>query len=96
MPLTTVQQKINTFQRLDELQGISMFHNYISANVMMRKASRLNQLLLNPTHAQGPVQTVCFNLFSPCNQPSFAEHSSCGLFVDDHSHYTQVYTVQNK
>ncbi len=33
MPLATIQQMINTCQGLEDLQGIAMPRNYISANV---------------------------------------------------------------
>jgi hypothetical protein len=42
------------------------------------------------------MQIVHLDLFGPCKQSSFAGHSYCCVFVDDHSHYTWVYTVKNK
>ncbi len=43
MPLATIQQMINTCQGLDDIQGIAMPRNYISANVRMGKATKLDQ-----------------------------------------------------
>jgi hypothetical protein len=96
MPLATIQQMINSCQGLDDLQGIAMPRNYISANVRMGKATNLDQPSSNPTRAERPMQIVHFDLFGPCKQSSFAGHSYCGVFVDDHSRYTWVYTVKNK
>jgi hypothetical protein len=96
MPLATIQQMINTCQGLDDLQGIAMPRNYVSANVRMGKATNLDQPLPNLTRAEKPMQIVHFDLFGPIKQPSFAGHSYCGVFVDDHSRYTWVYTVKNK
>jgi hypothetical protein len=96
MPLATIQQMINTCQGLEDLQGIAMPRNYISANVRMGKATKLDQPSANPSRAQSPMQIVHFDLFGPCKQSSFAGHSYCCVFVDDHSHYTWVYTVKNK
>ena len=96
MPLATIQQMINTCQGLDDLQGIAMPRNYVSANVKMGKATNLDQPSPNLTRAQSPMQIVHFDLFGPIKQPSFAGHSYCGVFVDDHSRYTWVYTVKNK
>ena len=87
---------INTCQGLEDLQGIAMPRNYISANVRMGKATKLDQPSANPSRAQSPMQIVHFDLFGPCKQSSFAGHSYCCVFVDDHSHYTWVYTVKNK
>ena len=96
MPLATIQQMINTCQGLEDLQGIAMPRNYISANVRMGKATNLDQPLPNPNRAQRPMQIVHFDLFGPCRHSSFAGHSYCAVFVDDHSRYTWVYTVKNK
>jgi len=88
MPLATIQQMINTFQGLDDLQGVAMPRNYISANVKVGKATNLDQPSQNLTRAQNPLQVVHFDLFGPCKQASFAGHSHCCVFVDDHSRYT--------
>ncbi len=95
MPWATIQQMINSCQGLDNLQGIAMPSNYISANVRMRKATNLDQPSSNPTRAERPMQIVHFDLFGPFKQSSFAGHSYCGVFVD-HFLYTWVYTVKNK
>jgi hypothetical protein len=52
MPLATIQQMINTCQGLDDLQGIAMPNNYISANVGMGKANKLDQPTANPGRAR--------------------------------------------
>ena len=62
---------------------------YISANV---RTTNLDQSLPNPTLAQSPMQIIHFDLFGPSKQSSFAGHY-CGVFVDDHSRHTWVYTV---
>ena len=77
MPLATIQQMINTCQGLEDLQGIAMPRNYISANVRMGKATKLDQPSANPSRAQSPMQIVHFDLFGPCKQSSFAGHSYC-------------------
>jgi hypothetical protein len=63
MPLATIQQMINSCQGLDDLQGIAMPRNYISANVRMGKATNLDQPSSNPTRAERPMQIVHFDLF---------------------------------
>ena len=87
MPLDTIQQMINTCQGLDDLQGITMPHNYVSANVRRGGATNIDQLKSNSTRAERPMQIVHFDLFGPC-KPSFAGHCYCCVFVDDHSRYT--------
>ena len=86
MPLATIQQMMNTCQGLDDLQGESMPHNYISANVKIGGAANWDQPLQNLTHAQKQLQVVQFDLFGPWKQTSFAGHSCC-VFVDDHSRW---------
>jgi hypothetical protein len=68
MPLATIQSMINTCHGLDNLQGIAMPRNYISANVGMGKATNLDQPSPNPTRAESPTQIVHLYLFGPCKQ----------------------------
>ena len=96
MPLDTIQQMINTCQGLDDLQGIAMPRNYVSANVRRGKAINQDQPKSNSTRADSPMQIIHFDLFGPCKNPSFAGHCYCCVFVDDHSRYTWVYTVKTK
>ncbi len=93
MPLDTIQQIINTCQGLNDLQGITMQRNYVSANVRRGKATNIDQLKSNSTCAERPMQIVHFDLFRPC-YPSFAGHCYCCVFVDDHSQCTWVYMVR--
>ncbi len=70
MPLVTIQQIINTCRELDDLQGIAMPRNYISANVRMGKlgkATKWDQPSANPSRAQRPMQIVHFVLLGPAN-----------------------------
>ena len=96
MPFDVLQHMIHSCQGLDDLQGVSMPRNYISANVRMGKATNLDQPKSIPDRAEHPLQVVHFDLFGPCKQPSFAGHNYCCVFVDDCTRYTWVYTVKNK
>ena len=96
MPFDTIQQMVNSCQGLDDLQGISMPRNYVSASVRQGKATMMDQPKSNSTRADRPLQVVHFDLFGPCKHPSFAGHKYCVVLVDDHSRYTWVYTVKNK
>ena len=96
MPFETIQEMIKSCQGLDDLQGISMPRNYISASVRRGKAINIDQPKSNPTRADRPLQLVHFDIFGPCKHPSFAGHSNCVVLVDDHTRYTWVYTVKNK
>ena len=96
MPFDTIQQMVNSCQGLDDLQGISMPRNYVSASVRQGKAIKIDQPKSNPTRADRPLQIVHFDLFGPCKHSSFAGHKYCVVLVDDHSRYTWVYTVKNK
>jgi hypothetical protein len=87
---------VNSCQGLDDLQGISMPHNYVSASVRQGKAIEIDQPKSNPMRADRPLQIVHFDLFGPCKHASFAGHKYCVVLVDDHSRYTWVYTVKNK
>jgi hypothetical protein len=89
MALDTIQQIINTCQGLDDLQGTTMQHNYVSANVRRGKATNIDQPKSNSTLGERPMQIVHFDLFGPCKS-SFAGHCYCCVFVDDHSRYTGV------
>ena len=95
MPFETIQQMIDTCQGLDDLQGISMPRNYVSANVRRGKATMMDQPKSKATRADRPLQVIHFDLFGPCIHPSFAGHKYCVVLVDDHSRYTWVYTVKN-
>ncbi len=95
MPLDTIQQKIDSCQGLEDLQGITMPRNYVSANLKRGNAVNLDQPKPILTRAEHPMQIIHFDLFGPCKQPSFAGHSYCCVFVDDHSGYKWVYTVKN-
>jgi hypothetical protein len=103
MPLSSIQQMINMMmmicQGLDDVQGVAMPRNYMSANVKSGKATNLDEPLQNLTRSQKSLQVVHFDLFGSFKQASFAGHSYCCVFVDDHSRYTRytrVYTVKNK
>ena len=96
MPLATIQQMIDSCQGLEDLQGISMPRNYVSANARRGKAVSMDQPKSNPTRADQPLQVVHFDIFGPCKNPSFAGHSYCVVLIDDHTRYTWVYTVKNK
>jgi hypothetical protein len=85
MPFDTIQQMINSCQGLDDLQGISMPRNYISASVKQGKATNMDQPKSIETRADRPLQVVHFDLFGPCKHSSFAGHNYCVVLVDDHT-----------
>ena len=96
MPFDTIQQMVNSCQGLEDLQGISMPRNYISASVRQGKATNMDQPKSIQARADRPLQVVHFDLFGPCKHSSFAGHNYCIVLVDDHTRYTWVYTVKNK
>ena len=96
MPLQTIRMMIDSCQGLEDLRGIPMPHNYVSANVRRGKATSMDQPKSNPQRADQPLQVVHFDLFGPCKQPSFAGHSYCVVLVDDCTRYTWVYTIKRK
>ena len=96
MPLETLKNMIGSCQGLDDLQGVAMPRNYVSANVRMGKATNLDQPQQNPVRATKPMEIIHCDLFGPCKQPSFAGHTYCCVFVDDYSRYTWVYTIKQK
>ncbi len=96
MPFDTIQLVINSCQGLDDLQGISMPCNYISASVKQGKATNMDQPKSIEIRADRPMQIVHFDLFGPCKHSSFARHNYCVVLVDDHTRYTWVYMVKNK
>ena len=48
MLLETLKNMIGSCQGLDDLQGVAMLHNYVSANVRMGKATNMDQPQQNP------------------------------------------------
>ena len=96
MPLDTIRMMIDNCQGLDDLRGVPMPRNYVSANVRRGKAVSMDQPKSNPQRADQPLQVVHFDLFGPCKQPSFAGHSYCVVLIDDCTRYTWVYTVKKK
>ena len=63
MPFDTIQQMVHSCQGLDDLQGISMPRNYVSASVRQGKAIKIDQPKSNPMRADRPLQIVHFDLF---------------------------------
>ncbi len=63
MPLDMIQQMINICQGLNDLQGIAMPHNYVSANVTRGKAINQDQPNSNSTLADSPMQIIHFDFF---------------------------------
>ena len=51
MPLETLKNMVGSCQGLDDLQGVAMPRNYVSANVRMGKATNLDQPQQNPIRA---------------------------------------------
>ena len=96
MPLETLKNMIGSCQGLEDLQGVAMPRNYVSANVRMGKATNTDQPQQNPIRAKKPMEVVHCDLFGPCKQPSFAGHTYCCVFVDDCTRYTWVYTMKQK
>ena len=96
MPLDTIRMMIDSCQGLDDLRGVPMPRNYVSANVRKGKATSMDQPKTNPTRADQPLQKVHLDIFGPCKQPSFAGHSYCVVLIDDCTRYTWVYTIKKK
>jgi hypothetical protein len=96
MPLDTIQKMINTCQGLNDLQGIAMPRNYVSANVKRGEAINQDQQRSNSSRADSPMHIIHFDLFGQCKNPSFAGHCYGCVLIDDHSRYTWVYMVKSK
>ena len=69
LPFDTIQQMVNSCQGLDDLQGISMPRNYVSASVRQGKAIKIDQPKSNPMRADLPLQIVHFDLFGRASIP---------------------------
>ena len=92
MPLQTIRMMIDSCQGLDDLRGVPMPRNYVSANVRRGKATSMDQPKTNQQRADKPLQVVHFDLFGPIKQTSFAGHSYCVVLIDDCTRYTWVYS----
>jgi len=75
MPLETIRMMIDSCQGLDDLRGVPMPRNYVSANVRRGKSTSMDLPKSNPHQSDQPLQVVHFDLFGPCKWPSFAGHS---------------------
>ena len=96
MPLATIQMMFDSFQGVDDLWGVPIPRNYVSANVRRGKATSMDQPKPNTPRA---LKLVHFDLFGHANNPRMLDLVTVSFSLTTvltTTKYTWVYTIKKK
>jgi ubiquitin len=96
MPLSAIRPLVSRSVGLEMLTDVPFPKDFIDENSMMGKAVNRDKPNSVQSRCSAPMEIVGWDIFGPCNSPSFGGHHYCAVFVDHFSRYCWVYMLKDK
>ena len=96
MPLSAIRPLVSRSVGLEMLTDVPFPKDFIDEKSMMGKAVNRDKPNSVQSRCSAPMEIVGWDIFGPCNSPSFGGHHYCAVFVDHFSRYCWVYMLKDK
>ncbi len=94
--IAALRSMISTCDGLDDLKKSPIPHGYVSPEMRVGKATKVDVPRAVEKRANKPMEKVHMDIKGPCRTPSFQGHKYAVIFVDDCTHFSWVTFIASK